>query len=255
MDIDMTSTLVATGSADSTVKVWDIDGGYCTHSFKGHGGVVSVAKFHPNMKHPRLATGGDDGTIRIWNLSTRKCESVLEGHVSIVRGLDFTTDGRHLVSAGRDSVIHIWDIKARRIVRTIPAYESLESVGLLAPGTGFDKDAYDAAGKSAYGKLVVYSGGENGVIRLWDFDTGKELLRQNKEVNAKHACFDIIYARNSQQLLMVTSDQNILFYDVTRQLTKVRQIAGYNEEITDLRYIGPGNRHLIVATNAEYLKL
>ncbi|KAJ2753458.1 U3 small nucleolar RNA-associated protein, partial [Coemansia nantahalensis] len=42
MDIDATSTLVATGSADNTVKVWDIDRGYCTHNFKGHGGLVTA---------------------------------------------------------------------------------------------------------------------------------------------------------------------------------------------------------------------
>ena len=34
--MDSSQTLMATASADKTVKVWDIDGGYCTHSFSGH---------------------------------------------------------------------------------------------------------------------------------------------------------------------------------------------------------------------------
>ncbi|CAN0277644.1 unnamed protein product, partial [Hapterophycus canaliculatus] len=42
-----TGTLVATGSSDSTVKVWDVERGYCTHNFRGHKGVVSVVAFHP----------------------------------------------------------------------------------------------------------------------------------------------------------------------------------------------------------------
>ena len=47
MDTDPTQTFVATGSADSTVKVWDIRKGYCTHNFKGHAGIITALAFHP----------------------------------------------------------------------------------------------------------------------------------------------------------------------------------------------------------------
>lgn len=40
--------LLATGGADRKVLVWDVDGGFCTHYFKGHGGVVSCVMFHPD---------------------------------------------------------------------------------------------------------------------------------------------------------------------------------------------------------------
>jgi U3 small nucleolar RNA-associated protein 13 len=72
MDIDRTSTLVATGSADSTVKVWDIDKGYCTHNFRGHGGVVSAVKFHPSKDRWTLVSGADDCQIRVWDLKSSK---------------------------------------------------------------------------------------------------------------------------------------------------------------------------------------
>ena len=42
---DRTGTLVATGGAEGMVKVWDIRGGYTTHTFHGHGGVVSALHF------------------------------------------------------------------------------------------------------------------------------------------------------------------------------------------------------------------
>lgn len=44
--------LLATAGADKKVLVWDVDGGFCTHSFSGHKGVVTSILFHPN--HDRL---------------------------------------------------------------------------------------------------------------------------------------------------------------------------------------------------------
>lgn len=72
MDIDRTSTLVATGGADGVVKVWDIDRGYCTHVFRGHRGVVSAVKFHQYEGQWYLASGADDCEIRIWDLQKRR---------------------------------------------------------------------------------------------------------------------------------------------------------------------------------------
>jgi len=48
MAVDPSGGLLATGGADRKVLVWDVDGGFCTHYFKGHGGVVSCIMFHPD---------------------------------------------------------------------------------------------------------------------------------------------------------------------------------------------------------------
>lgn len=40
MDFDVSSTLLASGSSDTTIKLWDIDKQYCTHNLKGHTGVI-----------------------------------------------------------------------------------------------------------------------------------------------------------------------------------------------------------------------
>ncbi|KAJ2711085.1 U3 small nucleolar RNA-associated protein 13 [Coemansia spiralis] len=249
MDIDPTSTLVATGSADNTVKVWDIDRGYCTHNFKGHGGLVTAVRFHPQTDNLCLVTASDDGMIRVWDLKRRKCVVVLESHVSIVRSIDFTLDdgGMHMVTAGRDSVINVWNWKRRSLARTIPAYEPIEAVGLLRGAA--------AASFGSRNGHVVYGGGERGALRLWDMDTGKEIFTQTKELNAKHTFVDVIYLPLAQQLVAATSDQNLLFYSATGQLERARQIVGYNEEIVSIAYVGAAHTHIAVATNTEQLRV
>jgi U3 small nucleolar RNA-associated protein 13 len=108
-----------------------------------------------------------------------KAKATLEGHVSVVRGIDITSDGRWMVSAGRDKVVLVWDMgedggeaakgkgkgKGRstdgpRTVQTIIAGEQVESVGLLPVGE-------EALGQPK-GRLRCWTGGDKGVVRVWD---------------------------------------------------------------------------------------
>ncbi|KAK9764386.1 U3 small nucleolar RNA-associated protein 13, variant 2 [Basidiobolus ranarum] len=249
MDIDPTSTLVATGSADSTVKVWDIEKGYCTHNFKGHGGVISALKFHPDKGRLHLVSGSDDCTIRVWDLMSRKCLAVLESHVSVIRGLDFSHDGLQLISGSRDKVVNVWDLKKYKLKRTLPIYETLETVGIIKENTEFKESSIPN------GRQYFYTAGDKGLIRLWDFETGKMVHSQKPEQNSKHTLVDVIYSAESQTLAAVTNDQNILVYDIPSGLKRVRQIVGYNEEVIDLAYLGDDESHLAVATNSEQIRV
>jgi U3 small nucleolar RNA-associated protein 13 len=209
--VDPTSTYLASGSADGVVKVWDILRGYVTHVFKGHGGVVSALAFN----YPRdpsslgretkmqLISASVDTKIRIFDLSaaaTRtagglKPEAVLEGHDSVPRALDVSLDGKWLISGGRDSVVLIWDLSSRRstskkdsvirkgkdkafsptLAKTVPILERVEAVGLLHP----DEDL--AGSTSAANKIRFYTGGEKGVVKIWDGREGAVLFTLGEE--------------------------------------------------------------------------
>ena len=209
---DPTSTYLASGSADGTVKVWNILRGFVTHVFKGHGGVVSALAFNypfdpsavERETKMQLITGSVDTRIRIFDLSAvaarsgtaLRPEAVLEGHVSVPRGLDVSPDGKWLVSGGRDSVVMVWDIShkspathqsksnkgkgketafAPSLAKTIPVLERVEAVGLLLP----EEDLAGAPSGSA--KLRFYTGGEKGVVRIWDAREGTVLFTLGHE--------------------------------------------------------------------------
>lgn len=104
MDFDPSGTLVATGSADKTVKVWDILKGYCTHSFSNHTDVVKLVKFHPNSERLMLFSTSDDNTICVYDLRDSKCLAIFKDHVSLPVDLAVVFDGYTLASAGRDKV-------------------------------------------------------------------------------------------------------------------------------------------------------
>lgn len=202
---DPTSTYLASGSADGVVKVWDIARGYVTHVFKGHGGVVSAITFNypqdPSTISQRaqmqLITASVDTRIRIFELSeasraTSKPGTILDGHVSVPRALDVSRDGKWLISGGRDSVVLVWDLSsmslqsgskrkgkdkeaAPRLLKTIPILERVEAAGLLQ----FDEDLTGSPSDPT--NLRFYTGGENGVIKIWSVRDGNVLFKLGTE--------------------------------------------------------------------------
>src|SRR5947199_7697602 len=65
--VDQTSTLLATGASDGVVKVWDIRGGYMTHTFRGHSGIISSLHFFEVLS----TTNGNDTGISARNKRKR----------------------------------------------------------------------------------------------------------------------------------------------------------------------------------------
>ena len=232
MDFDPSSTLFATGSADSTIKVWDVQNGFATHNFKGHSGVVSAIKFHPKLLI--LASGSDDCKVRVWDLNSKKCLAVLDFHVSIVRGLDFHEN--YLFSASRDQMFTKWDLNTKKSEFSIPAYESLEACAVVT---------YN-------GTRALCTAGEAGIIKLWGLDDGELLDQQEKDKNSPHNIQGLTLWRDD--LIAFTGDQNIWFFNLIDGIQRTAQIAGYSEEILDLSLVAGGTR-LAVATNTEQIRV
>ncbi|KAI1782694.1 WD40 repeat-like protein [Ganoderma leucocontextum] len=301
---DPTSTYLASGSADGVVKVWDILRGYVTHLFKGHGGVVSALAFNypfdPSSvvreQKMQLITASVDTRIRIFDLSAAaararggsKPEAVLEGHVSVPRGLDVSPDGKWLVSGGRDSVVLIWDISSKVspvkksskgkgketefspvLHKTIPVLERVEAVGLLRP----DEDL--AGASSGPGRLRFYTGGEKGLLKIWDaregnvlFTLGQEYDDSNEDQEEQRQIVDAIYVPSLSTLVSVHADQNILFHSLSTQ-TLSRQLIGFNDEIIDATFLSPhlppeapastpspfSDTHVALATNSSLIRI
>lgn len=247
IDTDSTSTLVATGGAEGTVKVWDIQGGFVTHNFKGHGGVISALKFFGKAGGSvwRLASGADDCKIRVWDLVTSKCLAVLDGHSSVIRGLDFSADGSILLSGSRDQVLNTWDLRRFKLKQTLPVYEALESVGFLKAGL-FDSDQ----------DQLIYVGGENNRIRIFNLATKAEVVAEPvAEQTSETAIQQITYVAATNTLVTVRSNQSILTHSLeSTSLPIIRRLVGQLDEIIDCTYV-LDDTHLAIASNSEDVHL
>ena len=140
--------LLATGSADRTVKLWRMPALLPQRTLRGHTrGVWSVA-FSP--LDAVLVSGSADKSIRLWNTVDGSCLKALQGHTSGVLRVCWLTLGTQLGSAGADGCVKLWNVAAGECVWT---------------GEGHDAKAW-ALASAADGQLLV-SGGADGAIHVW----------------------------------------------------------------------------------------
>lgn len=256
MNWDTTSTLLITGAADSSVRVWDLHKKYCTHSLKGASGVFGAVMFDRNLiKCPRVY-GAAANTIHVWTLEagSSKLDASMEGHHSAVTSLDITEDNTHLVSCGLDRVIILWELATMTNKKVVPVFESLSGFVLKPFGTVFP--GAEAEDDHIYAVVV----GDKGVPAVWQVDTGREVWKADAPVvtppdtEGVTLINQLTLSTALDSVVMTTYDHSILF-SKTSSMDIWKQLAGYNDQILDAIFVGAGESHLVVATNSIQLRI
>ena len=99
--------LVASGSRDKTVRLWDPATGALLQTLEGHLDWVCTVVFSLDGK--LLASGSGDKTVRLWDPATGAMLQTLEGHSDWVRAVAFSLGDKLLVSGSGDKTVRLWD--------------------------------------------------------------------------------------------------------------------------------------------------
>jgi WD40 repeat protein len=140
--------LLASGSNDKTIKLWEVASGSLVRTLSGHTDWVRSVAFSPDGR--LLASGSYDDTIKLWEVASGREVRTLTGHTGWVWSMAFSPDGRLLASGSNDKTIKLWDVASGREVRTLTGHTNWVNSVAFSPD----------------GRLLA--SGSYKEIRLWD---------------------------------------------------------------------------------------
>jgi WD40 repeat protein len=154
-----TAPLLATGSDDMTVKLWQLSDNSaltCVATLTGHDGQVYSVAFDPTGT--LLATGSEDSTAKLWRLSAdgatfvATCVATLGGHGRQVYSVAFHPTARLLATGSEDSAAKLWRLSADGAT----CVATLEGHGVPVYSVAFHPTA-----------PILATGSRDGTAKLW----------------------------------------------------------------------------------------
>jgi WD40 repeat protein len=194
------------------LRLWDAATGRELRRLTGHSKFVLAAAFDPDGRRLASASGNPlsvppgAGEVNVWDLGREGPPLTFRPPVGMVAALAFSPDGRHLALAGTDRLVQVCDAASGEEVRTLRGHADRLTSAAYGPdgallATGDSAGAIlirDAATGERLRTLPAHAGAVRGLafspdgrrlasasfdslratgeVKLWDADTGQELL-------------------------------------------------------------------------------
>ncbi|KAK2986021.1 hypothetical protein RJ640_022769, partial [Escallonia rubra] len=165
---DPSNSWFCTGSADRTIKIWDLGTGKLKLTLTGH--IEQIRGLAVSNRHTYMFSAGDDKQVKCWDLEQNKVIRSYHGHLSGVYCLALHPTIDVLLTGGRDSVCRVWDIRSKMQVFALSGHNETVCSVFTRPTDP-----------------QVITGSHDTTIKFWDLRYGKTmctLTHHKKSVRA-----------------------------------------------------------------------
>jgi len=185
---------------------------------------------------------GKDGVSALWDVArdwelakTLGGDDAVSPFVNRVTALDFSADGKLLVTGGgdpsRSGEILVWNLEDHKLLHNFP---------------GIHSDTVHAVQFSRDGKRIA-SGAADKFARVTEASSGK--IVHSFEGHTHHV-MGVSLQANGRVLASVGADKEIKVWNVVNG-DRAGKGAGYGKEITSIRFVGYGDNALITSADKQ----
>lgn len=209
--------LLASGSDDATIQLWNPNTSGLLRSLIGHQAKVTSLSFSPDGAV--LASGSEDATVRLWNPTDGTIQQTLSGHTAGVTSVVFSPNGELIASGSLDRTVRLWNADGS-LVRT------LEAPGLAIATVTFSPD----------GRFLAAASWDN-LIYLWRVNDGTLLhLLSGHQAGVT----SLIFSPDGRLLVSGSADRTIKLWNPLDG-TLIKTLLGQPDPIRSLSFNSRGD--------------
>ncbi|CUA73219.1 putative WD repeat-containing protein alr3466 [Nostoc sp, PCC 7120] [Rhizoctonia solani] len=227
--------MIASGSYDRTVRLWDPNTGQSIGKPLKHGDSVTSLAFSPDGK--LLVSGSDDSTIQIWDVDNyTSISSPFCGHSKQVTSVGFLPNGNSVASSSVDQTIRIWDVE--------------RGTAIVSPFEGHSS-AVNSISSSPDGSRII-SGSADATLRLWDVRNGRMIGSCYK---GHSACItSVAFSPNGTWVASSSYDRTVCIWDIRNGRLVTEPLRGHSSSVLSVAF-SPSGTHLASSSYDKDIKV
>ena len=187
VSISPNDAIVASGSQDKTIKLWNAKDLTLINTLKGHKRGVWKVAFSPIDKV--LVSCSSDRTLKLWSMNDYSLLRTFEGHTASVLCVKFINKGNQLLSGSADGLLRLWTIRTGECEGTFDAHaDKIWAIDAICrkdenKATKIENEKEEEYKKNEDDFLLISCGSDSKIVVWKDYTSLREIERIRETEN------------------------------------------------------------------------